>query len=509
MKKETRKQKKAPARVQVFPESNRFWGQLLILSTALVPMLSYVFHSRYLKAKGALDHLRLRLANLADRRRVSAPAYLASAATLVSLALFLSLFTWGTTVSYGGEKLGTVAAADLADEAIGQVESELNSVLGDTYTLDKALVSYSSGFVTRSSVVEPEDIEENLNEELNLVTYGYTMYVDGTPVGTTRTREALDDLLEYLTTSYRNENTISIEFVEDIEIKEGYVSTDSISNLGDIALLLSSTKEGEVVYTVKKGDTWSQIAQDFNMTSKALAELNPGFDINKLQIGDELLISNAVPYLTVKVTQTEYYVSEIPYEIEYVDDASMWEGDTKVISKGAYGQADVVAEVTYVNSEETERNIISQTTISEPTTEIQARGTTPRPSWAPTGTFRWPTNGTITSYYGYRNIFGGTSFHSGIDIANRTGTDIVAADGGIVTYAGWMSGYGYLVIIDHQNGYTTYYGHNSSMLVSVGDKVFKGQHIAEMGATGRVTGTHCHFEVRYNGERQDPMDYLS
>ena len=112
-----------------------------------------------------------------------------------------------------------------------------------------------------------------------------------------------------------------------------------------------------------------------------------------------------------------------------------------------------------------ERTIESQTMTLEPVTEVQARGTLERPSWAPTGTFRWPTSGNITSKYGYRNIFGGSSFHSGIDIANSYGTDIVAADGGEVVYAGWMSGYGYLVQIDHQNGYITYYGHNSSLLV--------------------------------------------
>ena len=107
-----------------------------------------------------------------------------------------------------------------------------------------------------------------------------------------------------------------------------------------------------------------------------------------------------------------------------------------------------------------------------------------------------------------RTVPGQRLFHGGIDIANKKGTNIYAADGGVVTHAGWMSSYGYLIIIDHQNGYTTYYGHNSKLLVSEGDKVYKGEHIAEMGATGRVTGTHCHFEVRYNDERQNPLDYL-
>ena len=171
MDKKQRTKKRAPARAQAFPESNRLWRQLIILASALGPMLSYVVHSRLFRLRGLLSRGWAALCAALERRRLPAPAFLASGATVICLAVFLSLFTWGTTVSYAGEQLGTVAAADLADEAIGQVESELNSVLGDTYTLDKALVSYSSGFVTRSSVVEPEDIEENLNEELNLVTY--------------------------------------------------------------------------------------------------------------------------------------------------------------------------------------------------------------------------------------------------------------------------------------------------------------------------------------------------
>ena len=77
-----------------------------------------------------------------------------------------------------------------------------------------------------------------------------------------------------------------------------------------------------------------------------------------------------------------------------------------------------------------------------------------------------------------------------------------------MTYAGWMSGYGYLVQINHGNGFVTYYGHNSSLLVSVGQHVYKGQQIARMGSTGNSTGNHCHFEVRYNGVAKNPLNYL-
>ena len=160
------------------------------------------------------------------------------------------------------------------------------------------------------------------------------------------------------------------------------------------------------------------------------------------------------------------------------------------------------------NTEKPLKEITMQIVTSEPQSAVYKRGTKERPSWAPTGSFSWPATGTITSRYGYRYIFGSSDFHTGLDIANSYGTNVYAADGGVVVKAGWSGSYGYLVVIDHQNGYQTYYAHNSSLLVSVGDKVYKGEHIAEMGSTGRATGNHCHFEVRYNGQTQNPLNYL-
>ena len=142
--------------------------------------------------------------------------------------------------------------------------------------------------------------------------------------------------------------------------------------------------------------------------------------------------------------------------------------------------------------------------------ELQARGTMERPTWLPTGSFRWPCSGRISSRFGYRNtgIAGASTYHKGIDIGNSYGTPILAADGGTVTYAGWMSGYGYLIIIDHGNGYETYYGHNSSLVASVGEKVYKGQQVARMGSTGISSGNHCHFGVKKNGTFVNPLNYL-
>ena len=126
------------------------------------------------------------------------------------------------------------------------------------------------------------------------------------------------------------------------------------------------------------------------------------------------------------------------------------------------------------------------------------------------GQLGWPVSGEITSPYGYRThpIWGTTIYHSGIDIGVDEGTPVHAADGGTVVWSGWMGGYGYAVVIDHGNGMSTLYGHNSELAVSEGQDVSKGQVIAYAGSTGNSTGPHVHFEVRISGDPVDPMGYL-
>jgi len=98
--------------------------------------------------------------------------------------------------------------------------------------------------------------------------------------------------------------------------------------------------------------------------------------------------------------------------------------------------------------------------------------------------------------------------HEGIDIAVGEGTPVRAAAAGTVIYAGWMSGYGNLVAVDHGNGLSTAYAHNSSLAVSVGQSVAAGEIVSYSGNTGNSTGPHVHFEVRVNGSAVDPLGYL-
>lgn len=122
----------------------------------------------------------------------------------------------------------------------------------------------------------------------------------------------------------------------------------------------------------------------------------------------------------------------------------------------------------------------------------------------------WPVSGVVSSHFGFRVSPSGigSTYHEGLDIASSYGNPVHATANGRITQAGWVNGYGYLVEIDHGNGIKTRYGHNSAILVSVGDQVVQGQTISLIGSTGNSTGPHCHYEVRVNGEAVDPTLFL-
>lgn len=118
--------------------------------------------------------------------------------------------------------------------------------------------------------------------------------------------------------------------------------------------------------------------------------------------------------------------------------------------------------------------------------------------------------GFISSYFGDRQdpFTGHQAFHSGVDFAGQSGAQVIAVATGIVTWAGWRTGYGEMIEVAHGNGYVTRYGHNDRNLVGVGQTVTRGEAIALMGSTGRSTGPHVHFEVLRNGRQVDPLTFI-
>lgn len=162
----------------------------------------------------------------------------------------------------------------------------------------------------------------------------------------------------------------------------------------------------------------------------------------------------------------------------------------------------------------TDASALPKPAIIEPAQTKQLPSASPPIATAPdslaTTPSLWPATGPVTSWFGQRvSPFGdGSELHQGIDIASAAGTPVVAAADGQVVQSGWSGGYGNMVQLDHGNGITTIYGHNSSVAVASGQPVKKGQVISFAGSTGRSTGSHVHYEVRVNNTPVDPWKYL-
>ena len=499
------------SRHRKFPESDYGLAQFCLYVGGSIPRVTSALRDRLsLRRRKHIDAAHS-FQKQVDKVKTHPVAFLSSALVVVALCALLSLYTIGTTAVYDGTDLGTVSGIRTVNAVVSDIENITRQTLNKAdYTIDRDKLDTSVGVVRRQSVESREEFADNLSDQLGMVEYAYVLYIDDEAVAATTFPDALEEMLDQLKKGYMTINTVDSYFVENVEIRQEYVDASLVMNLGNIAEILNATKAGEVTYTVEAGDSYYYIAELYDMSVDDLLDMNPGYDPKLLRVGDVLTISNAVPYLTVVNVERQKYVQDVPYPVEYQDDDSMYQGDYKVLSAGEYGKADVTANVTYINGEETARQVVASVTLSQPVTETQARGTIPRPTWFPTGSFRWPCNGTITSHFGYRNtgIRGASTYHEAIDIANSYGTPIYASDGGTVIYAGWSGGYGYLVKIDHGNGYVTYYAHNSSLLVSVGDHVYKGQQVARMGSTGVSSGNHCHFGIQINGTFVNPLNYL-
>jgi len=431
-----------------------------------------------------------------------------SAALGVALTL-TTLYAPSYAVTVDGEQVGVVSDREVVDQAIADVEAQGSSLLGYDYQV-QGDIGYQFALTLKTDLSSQNQIEDYFYSQLNDVSVTLRkcqVVVDGQTVGVVKDETALRDMLDQLKNQYVNENTTSVEFMQDVSIQYVYAA-DNVLTTEEMQAALQSNGSGSGTYTVVKGDTFNGIAYANDMSVSDLKALNPSVDINRLMIGDVLNVKAQTPVLSVKTTEHQVYSQDIECPVETREDSSMYKGTSKIVTQGVKGEARIEADVTYVNGQEQQRDILSNVTVREPTTTIKAVGTKEKPKTASTGSFSWPISGRITSYFGGRYIFGRYSYHSGIDISASYGASVRAADGGTVTFAGYKGSYGNLVVITHDNGTQTYYGHNSSLLVSAGQKVSKGQTIARAGSTGRSTGTHCHFEVRVRGSAVNPLNYL-
>ena len=333
--------------------------------------------------------------------------------------------------------------------------------------------------VAPSTTATQEPVSFNMGVSDLTEATAYSLYIDGQYMGSVLSGDELqaklDGMLDEATAGYDDSTTAA--FVNDIEIKP----TDKIDDMMTTDLLFGIVK---------------------NRLSVAL--------------------------------QTNWtYEEETPFESEITYDDTMPAGQEEITQEGVNGVTRITIRLTYTNGMQTDAEVIEDKVVTEVVNEKKTVGTKEASSGsestgsdtsssgssgsskssgsgASTGGFIWPVTHThaITSYMEER--WG--RMHNGIDIAGGDdyGQPIIASDGGVVTFAGNDGGgYGNYVMIDHGNGYMTVYGHASELACETGQYVGQGETIAYVGSTGNSTGPHLHFEIRLNGEYQDPLNYVS
>ena len=250
--------------------------------------------------------------------------------------------------------------------------------------------------------------------------------------------------------------------------------------------------DGVIAYTVKEGDTLSEIGEKFRVSTESIRYANSLSDVHSLKIGQDLtippisgVIATVTADDTVESLAQKFSVSpQAIVDFNYLQEPFILEVGQEIVIP----DADIPT---------------PQPTAPTPSGQQSNLATGPaQPGVSGTGNFIWPSDHRyVTQYF--------TGYHPAIDIAKFSA--LYAADGGTVIEAatsGWNWGYGKYVKIDHGNGYTTMYAHMSELHVSVGSVVGRGQTIGLMGNTGRSFGTHVHFVVQYNGQYINPLSVL-
>ncbi len=421
------------------------------------------------------------------------------------------IFSWATDYeySYHGKPLGIVKEQRDVIEILDLASEELSKEYGSSIVIDpetditfRPVTSYGKEIDNQDTVLKRLTYMGEINAQVAAI------MVDGKPMvvveNETVAKQVLQELKDMFITDADTVEYEYIGFAEDVKI-EPY-STTLKNVLGKKAALqkLLSGGQAAVEYTIKDGDTIYDICVSNDLSTTDLEAMNPGITERVLLPGDTITLQKVIPLLTLETVEVATYAEVVPYETVYEDSSSYYAGEKVLGQAGVDGKDSVTARLTKRNGEIVEKDELKRERIIEPTTEIILKGTKAPPPTKGTGTFIYPSYGTLTSEFGYR--WGRN--HDGIDIAGPVGTPIYASDGGTVILSGWYYGYGLTIKIDHGGGFVTLYGHNSENYVSVGQKVFQGQTIAAMGSTGNSTGPHVHFEILLHGTPQNPFNYF-
>ena len=308
---------------------------------------------------------------------------------------------------------------------------------------------------------------------------GYGLYIDGTFIAACDSRQSVDNAL---------------------------------ASVAAVAAEASGAPEG--VHTLRNdvkviADSYAKsVFVDSGNLERLLGKTDGGF-VYSVYTANGAVCDVALSVSTVCVLESEEVAGP---EIVIVETDLLPVGESVVVSEGKAGINSNFYRVTYTDGVESNRTLIGSVVLSSAVNGEKWCGTESGATlMSASDKFMMPCGGRVTSWYGYRTLWGSKNNHSGIDFAGEGGSygdPIYAAEDGIVSYAGFHGNYGKKITLDHSKQITTLYAHCSKIIVNEGDVVRKGQIIGYIGNTGNVTGPHLHFEVYINDARVNPKTYL-
>ncbi len=299
-----------------------------------------------------------------------------------------------------------------------------------------------------------------------------------------------------------------IDYAEKIEVVEAYLLEDSLNTVEEAVNLVTKEQETQIIYKVVSGDTLSQISLTNNIPMEELIAINDALEDENtmIRVDQELVITISEPELSIMWKEEQVYTEDYEAEVQYVPNDDWYTTQRTTLQEPSAGRRKVAAVIEYKNGQEVGREILKEQIYAEAVPKIIERGTKIPPTY-----IKPISGGRLSSGFGARSAptKGASTNHKGVDWATPIGTSVVASNAGTVVHAGWASGYGYAVYINHADCRQTRYGHLSKVLVKNGQTVAQGERIALSGNTGRSTGPHVHFEIRINGSAVNPLKYLN
>lgn len=443
--------------------------------------------------------------------------------------LVLVVFTaWGLTVLASGDHqefvfdyhavyldgrlLGYAEDASWVDNLVETMLEMRTLETGFQVSTQEDLQIVSKSSYDPPQITDANRLRRSLERRLSFVTHAVGLEIDGEVVAVLPTEYEARWILERIVADYRaareadgRTEVLSVDILEDVQFVRMPTDPETILDSEAAERILLRGTDRLVVHEVQRGDTAWGIAHAASLTVDQLQEANPGTNVDRIFPGDELHLIVPDPYLTLRSEEEAWYIRYVPNRVEVRYDENLWPWERVVERAGRSGEVRVTVRVVTEAGGEVEREIISEEELSEPVTRIVRHGTKTIPRYG-SGRFILPASGTLTSGFGWRS----RGFHYGIDLAMPIGTPIKAADGGMVSAAGYAGNYGIMIEIDHGEGeYVTVYAHLSRTAVSVGNVVQQGDVIGYSGNTGRSTGPHLHFEIRVNGVPKNPTNFFT